>query len=173
MKYVKISCYLIFVCLKFWGIKKRFYFVSAFLNAKYGQSVLAGDPNQLGPVVLSRYAKEFGLGESLLVRLLHTPLYQKDIEGFRETHGYNPHLVTLLVENYRSLPEILALPSNLFYNGLLDPKVCVTKIYCNNSKYTITIFTINIVQLRAPCWKLPTDDIIFILRARFRVKRTI
>lgn len=95
----------------------------AFLNTKRGQSVLAGDPNQLGPVILSRYAKEFGLGESFLVRLLHTSPYRKDIVGFRDTHGYNPHLVTLLIDNYRSLPEILTLPSTLFYNSLLVPRV--------------------------------------------------
>lgn len=95
----------------------------AFLNARRGQSVLAGDPNQLGPVILSRYAKEFGLGESFLVRLLHTSPYRKDEVGFRDTNGYNPHLVTLLIDNYRSLPEILTLPSTLFYNCLLVPRV--------------------------------------------------
>lgn len=95
----------------------------SFINAKHGQSVLAGDPNQLGPVILSHYAKELGLGESFLVRLLHTSPYQKDSAGFPETHGYNPHLVTLLINNYRSLPEILKLPSSLFYNDLLVPQV--------------------------------------------------
>jgi len=49
--------------------------------------VLAGDPKQLGPVVKSRLAAVFGLGVSLLERLMENPLYSCS------ERGYNPLLV--------------------------------------------------------------------------------
>ncbi|XP_030630697.1 RNA helicase Mov10l1 [Chanos chanos] len=76
-----------------------------------GQIVLAGDPQQLGPVVKSTVARAFGLGVSLLERLMALPLYSC------EDKGYNPLLVTKLVYNYRSHEALLALPSQLFYAG--------------------------------------------------------
>ncbi len=51
------------------------------------QIVLAGDPKQLGPVVKSKLAALFGLGVSLLERLMGMPLYSCS-EG-----GYDPLLV--------------------------------------------------------------------------------
>ncbi|XP_066992645.2 probable RNA helicase armi [Anabrus simplex] len=97
----------------------------SFLHTSSGQIVLAGDPLQLGPVVGSQVAKHFGLDESFLLRILgHFP-YQRDPQGFsEETGGFNPRLVTRLVMNYRSLPEILHLSSSLFYNDQLEPQVC-------------------------------------------------
>ncbi|XP_036375537.1 RNA helicase Mov10l1 [Megalops cyprinoides] len=83
------------------------------LSEKDGQIVLSGDPQQLGPVVKSRLASAFGLGVSLLERLMATPLYSRD------ERGYNPLLVTKLVYNYRSHEALLALPSRLFYAGEL------------------------------------------------------
>lgn len=59
------------------------------------QMVLAGDPKQLGPVVKSKLAAVFGLGVSLLERLMGTPLYSC---GER---GYNPLLVRRL--HYKGL----------------------------------------------------------------------
>ncbi|XP_064093385.1 uncharacterized protein LOC135206091 isoform X2 [Macrobrachium nipponense] len=46
------------------------------VNSVSGQIVLAGDPQQLGPVILSRLAKTYGLQESLLHRLCNSVLYQ-------------------------------------------------------------------------------------------------
>uniref|UniRef100_A0A8C1UH35 RNA helicase n=1 Tax=Cyprinus carpio TaxID=7962 RepID=A0A8C1UH35_CYPCA len=83
------------------------------LSETSGQMVLAGDPKQLGPVVKSKLAAVFGLGVSLLERLMGTPLYSC---GER---GYNPLLVTKLVYNYRSHEALLELPSRLFYAGEL------------------------------------------------------
>ncbi|XP_068945382.1 helicase MOV-10 [Petaurus breviceps papuanus] len=80
-----------------------------------GQLVLAGDPQQLGPVLRSSLAQKHGLGVSLLERLLnHNPLYQKD------PTGYNPQLVTKLLRNYRSHPDILYIPNKQYYDGELQ-----------------------------------------------------
>ncbi|KAF3688597.1 RNA helicase Mov10l1 [Channa argus] len=82
-------------------------------SAKDGQIVLAGDPCQLGPIVKSKLATAFGLGVSLLERLMANPLYS------RQEWGYNPKLVTKLIYNYRSHEALLTLPSKLFYKGEL------------------------------------------------------
>ncbi|XP_044008697.1 probable RNA helicase armi [Aphidius gifuensis] len=92
-----------------------------FTHSDHGQIILAGDPMQLGPVVTSKLADSFGLGESFLVRLLQQFPYQRDNEGFN--NGYDPRLVTKLLMNYRSLPEILELPNALFYDSDLVAKL--------------------------------------------------
>uniref|UniRef100_A0A6V7M8J0 RNA helicase n=1 Tax=Bracon brevicornis TaxID=1563983 RepID=A0A6V7M8J0_9HYME len=92
-----------------------------FVHADYGQIILAGDPMQLGPMVNSKYATYLGLAESFLVRLLQQFPYQRDPEGFE--NGYDPRLVTKLMINYRSLPEILELPNELFYDSDLISNV--------------------------------------------------
>lgn len=90
-------------------------------SASNTQIVLAGDPKQLGPINQSRYASYFGLSDSFLVRLLQQFPYQRDPQGY-ET-GYDPRLVTKLLMNYRSLPDLLALPNKLFYEAELIPMV--------------------------------------------------
>ncbi|XP_058797499.1 probable RNA helicase armi [Phymastichus coffea] len=85
------------------------------------QVILAGDPKQLGPVNQSKYAGYFGLNDSFLVRLLQQFPYQRDPVGF-ET-GYDPRLVTKLLMNYRSLPDLLELPNKLFYENELIPQI--------------------------------------------------
>ena len=69
--------------------------------------VLAGDPMQLGPIVISTEADRLGLGKSYLQRLL-------DFYADRD-----PDYMTKLVRNYRSHAAILHLPSSLFYSGEL------------------------------------------------------
>ncbi|XP_019423448.1 PREDICTED: probable RNA helicase SDE3 isoform X1 [Lupinus angustifolius] len=71
--------------------------------------VLAGDPMQLGPVVFSKNAEQFGLGKSYMERLFECDLYDSGDANY----------VTTLLRNYRCHPEILYLPSKLFYNGEL------------------------------------------------------
>ncbi|CAA7026526.1 unnamed protein product [Microthlaspi erraticum] len=71
--------------------------------------VLAGDPRQLGPVIYSRDAESLGLGRSYLERLFECDYYCEEDENY----------VTKLVKNYRCHPEILDLPSKLFYDGEL------------------------------------------------------
>uniref|UniRef100_A0A8C4TRH0 RNA helicase n=1 Tax=Falco tinnunculus TaxID=100819 RepID=A0A8C4TRH0_FALTI len=98
-------------------------------NPNGGQLVLAGDPQQLGPVLRSPLSIKHGLGTSLLERLmLHNPLYKKS------SGGYNPQFVTKLLWNYRSHEAILRIPNELFYDSEL--KACesieldVRSLYC-------------------------------------------
>ncbi|XP_005510438.2 helicase MOV-10 [Columba livia] len=98
-------------------------------NPNGGQLVLAGDPQQLGPVLRSPLAIEHGLGTSLLERLmLHNPLYK------RSSGGYNPQFVTKLLWNYRSHEAILRIPNELFYDSELKPcqtdELDVRNLYC-------------------------------------------
>nr|ALD16257.1 Moloney leukemia virus 10-like 1-like protein [Macrostomum lignano] len=87
------------------------------------QVVLAGDPMQLGPVVQSPWAQKFGLGESLLHRLLESsPAYAR-CPGRYPDDGYDPLLVTKLLQNYRSHPGLLQVYSSLFYHSELIPCV--------------------------------------------------
>ncbi|NXT73720.1 SDE3 helicase, partial [Zapornia atra] len=98
-------------------------------NPNGGQLVLAGDPQQLGPVLRSPLAIEHGLGTSLLERLmLHNPLYKKS------SAGYDPQFVTKLLWNYRSHEAILRIPNELFYDSELraceDQELDVRRLYC-------------------------------------------
>uniref|UniRef100_A0A8C3AJT2 RNA helicase n=1 Tax=Cyclopterus lumpus TaxID=8103 RepID=A0A8C3AJT2_CYCLU len=85
----------------------------SFMSERDGQIVLAGDPCQLGPIVKSKLASAFGLGVSMLERLMANSLYS------RHDWGYNPKLVTKLIYNYRSHEALLTLPSKLFYKNEL------------------------------------------------------
>lgn len=91
-----------------------------------GQVVLAGDPKQLGPVVMSLLAKSSGLGQSMLARFINYPSYQRSDVIFPENNGFNPKVITHLIRNYRSLPEIVHNYNKLFYNSLLVPTVSKT-----------------------------------------------
>ncbi|XP_053100870.1 helicase MOV-10 isoform X2 [Hemicordylus capensis] len=96
-------------------------------NAKGGQLVLAGDPQQLGPILRSPLAIEHGLELSLLERLMkHNSLYQK------EDGHYNPQFVTKLLRNYRSHAAILKFPNEKFYDGELQEhgNHLITHSYC-------------------------------------------
>eukprot|EP00039_Didymoeca_costata_P004474 m.73459 g.73459 ORF g.73459 m.73459 type:complete len:1080 (+) comp12420_c0_seq2:243-3482(+) len=73
--------------------------------------VLAGDPKQLGPVIHDKFCENFFLNKSMMERLMDHPMFSS---------GAHPGNVVKLVKNYRSLPEILKLPSELFYNNDLE-----------------------------------------------------
>ncbi|XP_072537725.1 putative helicase mov-10-B.2 [Salminus brasiliensis] len=90
--------------------------MAGLLRAEAGQLVLAGDPKQLGPILRSPIAIQYGLGLSLLERLMtKNPLYQKGDTGF------NTRYVTKLLRNYRSHRSILKIPNEMFYDGELQP----------------------------------------------------
>nr|XP_018915271.1 PREDICTED: probable RNA helicase armi [Bemisia tabaci] len=90
----------------------------AFLHKDNGQAILAGDPMQLGPVIVSELAKP-QLDKSLLYRLISRFPYLRDIERFPTTGGHDPRLVTKLLDNYRAVPELLEFTSGRFYDGEL------------------------------------------------------
>ncbi|XP_045527649.1 probable RNA helicase armi [Pieris brassicae] len=85
-----------------------------------GQIILAGDPMQLGPVILSKNCIEFGMDQSYLCRILECYPYQKDYNSYKD--GFDDRVVTKLNDNYRSLEEVLLLPSKMFYDNTLVPK---------------------------------------------------
>uniref|UniRef100_A0A6J0SIU3 RNA helicase n=1 Tax=Pogona vitticeps TaxID=103695 RepID=A0A6J0SIU3_9SAUR len=97
-------------------------------NPKGGQLVLAGDPQQLGPILRSPLGTEHGLGLSLLERLMRqNPLYQK------KDGRYNPQCITKLLRNYRSHAAILKYPNETFYDGELQEHAdrLITESYCS------------------------------------------
>ena len=90
--------------------------LSGLLNDS-SQLVLAGDPKQLGPILRSAIATTYGLQVSLLERLMTTkslPYIRKE-----KSPHYNDRLVTMLINNYRSHPDIITVSNELFYNNEL------------------------------------------------------
>uniref|UniRef100_A0A672JMN7 RNA helicase n=1 Tax=Salarias fasciatus TaxID=181472 RepID=A0A672JMN7_SALFA len=91
--------------------------IAGLLSAGKGQLVLAGDPKQLGPILRSPLASQYGLGLSLLERLMnHNALYQKS----SDSGHFDTRFVTKLLRNYRSHPAILKIPNELFYEKELQ-----------------------------------------------------
>jgi helicase MOV-10 len=89
-----------------------------------GQLILAGDPQQLGPIVRSNAVDDShgGLSISLLERLITThAAYRRDPDVYPTTAGYDPRVLTMLLNCYRCHPDILKLPNDLFYASLLVP----------------------------------------------------
>ena len=83
--------------------------------------VMAGDPKQLGPVILSPLAQKHGLAVSTFERLIEsTPPYARvrDAQG----HAIGPldeRYICKLLVNYRSHPSILKVPNAAFYDNEL------------------------------------------------------
>lgn len=83
--------------------------------------ILAGDPKQLGPIIISQVAKEAGFEKSFLERLSEH-IYYSPSYGPNENE-FDPRFVTKLKRNYRSIPAILDIYNNLHYNGELKAEV--------------------------------------------------
>ncbi|GLC44474.1 Helicase MOV-10 [Pleodorina starrii] len=102
--------------------------------------VMAGDPRQLGPVILSLFAKQYGgLDVSLMERLLEQsggpygrtktgPQVQRSSQPAPLSAGsqlpasppsYASAYITKLLSNYRSHPAILRVPNATFYDDEL------------------------------------------------------
>ncbi|GAA5820987.1 hypothetical protein JCM11251_001910 [Rhodosporidiobolus azoricus] len=75
--------------------------------------ILAGDPKQLGPVVRSPVSSTYGLGDSLLDRLMSHP------DWLDTNHLKRGVTYAKLIFNYRNHRSILALPNELFYENEL------------------------------------------------------
>lgn len=89
--------------------------LAGLLDPESGQVILAGDPKQLGPILRSPFVLKYGMGVSLLERLMtRCRLYQKDNGSF------DKRFVTKLLHNYRSHPDILEIPNELFYDKELQ-----------------------------------------------------
>ncbi|KAM3872362.1 putative helicase mov-10-B.1 [Diretmus argenteus] len=94
--------------------------LSGLLNPETGQVVLAGDPKQLGPIIHSCLADKYGMGVSLLERLMSdVPLYKKKMKKDKGER-FNKRFITKLLKKYRSHPDILKIPNDLFYEGELQ-----------------------------------------------------
>ena len=87
-----------------------------------GQTVLIGDPKQLGPIVKSALCSHYSLNVSLLERVMNSFHYQRSSSLFENYGRYNPKFVTKLLFSYRSHPSLLKLPSSLFYEDELVSK---------------------------------------------------
>nr|XP_046153547.1 putative helicase mov-10-B.1 [Oncorhynchus gorbuscha] len=104
--------------------------LAGLLQPETGQVVLAGDPKQLGPILRSPLALKYGMGVSLLERLMKdVSLYQKE----EENGVFNNCYVTKLLRNYRSHPSILKVPNELFYEEELQvfANEMIRNSYCN------------------------------------------
>ncbi|KAL9702495.1 hypothetical protein quinque_006013 [Culex quinquefasciatus] len=87
--------------------------------------VLAGDPKQLGPVVSYDYLTDTTHSVSLLERIADKGLYAKN----PLTRKYDPNVITLLRNNFRSHPALLELPNRMFYAGQLRAKASPKKTH--------------------------------------------
>lgn len=64
---------------------------------------------------------------SLMERLMGRSLYSRSDKPDADGLHYDPMMLTKLVRNYRSHPDILAVPNRLFYNEELvaSPDICL------------------------------------------------
>ena len=89
-----------------------------------GVIVLAGDHKQLGPVIQSQETMFpfCRLERSLMERLMTIFQCYERNGTFRYKGYYNPKFVVKLINNHRSHPHIMAVPSKLFYENELQYK---------------------------------------------------
>lgn len=78
---------------------------------------MAGDAKQLDAVTKSLHAQALKFNVSFPEQLLHKKLYKRN----EATGKFNQNFMTQLVKNYRCHPAILKKPSELFYDGFLEP----------------------------------------------------
>ena len=111
--------------------------------ARNASIILAGDPQQLGPVIMSPFARKSGLGCSLLERLMNSPPYTSS------ERGYDPLFITKLTRNFRSHHRLLEMPSKLFYGGELIPSANPKDVEPTNEKIDKLILCRNLKDILA------------------------
>ncbi|KAF6753774.1 RNA helicase [Ephemerocybe angulata] len=79
--------------------------------------ILAGDNQQLGPVLHSPVASQLGMKTSFLARIMDRDIY--DLEN--GTNGGRGITIVKLIKNFRSHPSILQFSNEQFYNSELRP----------------------------------------------------
>jgi hypothetical protein len=87
------------------------------LTSAHTSIVLAGDPQQLGPICHSKPASMRGLAVSLLERFA-AAVPPSDLAPWAPG---TRRRMTVLSKNYRSHADVLALPSRQFYSNALQP----------------------------------------------------
>jgi len=172
--------------------------------------VMAGDPQQLGPVIRSPFGAQYGLGLSFFERLTQLGVYQRykkeedvanllgkmlgeaaesfkkgkkgkreekkeekkeEKENFGEFGFYNPYFCTKLLQNYRSHPAILQLPSILLYHNELVASADETmrnsfckwdELPCKDNFPVIFhgVIGVDIQEGSSPSWFNPTEAIL-------------
>ena len=90
---------------------------TTFVSKNKGQVILAGDPKQLGPILVSQIASICSFDRSLLERLCGTEIYEP------RNGEFDNRFVTKLKKNYRSLPSILGIYNHLYYENELEAVV--------------------------------------------------
>lgn len=78
-------------------------------DSKNVKIIVAGDPQQLGPIVCCKAVEDMGLAISMMERLKNNEIYKAG----------TPSAYTKLLQNFRSHQSILRVPNDLFYNAEL------------------------------------------------------
>lgn len=93
---------------------------------------------QIGPITRSSMRVEMGYNKSWLSHLCRTKLYARN----EETGKFNESFVTYLNKNYRSHPQIVHIPNELFYENamqaLAKTGIFHLKRQLNQHNFTIT-----------------------------------
>lgn len=101
--------------------------------------VLAGDPHQLGPVVISPHPGQ--LETPLIERLCSFEPYHRNVEVNKEEYGYyDPRCLTKLIQCYRCPYELIQVNSKLFYHSELKSDIKVSANLLKNFKNFPIIF---------------------------------
>lgn len=106
------------------------------LCSEYGvvkaRIILAGDPLQLDAVTKSMNAVELGYSTSWMEFLMEN---KKCYMRHPILKRHDPNYITVLTQNYRSHEQIIAIPNQLFYGGILKAKGNIGKPYIYLKKF--------------------------------------